>query len=139
MAEIKTKPGEGSAKDLINKIEEGQKRQDAEKLLEIMLKTTGEKAVIWGGSMIGFGKFKYKTKSGQQGDWFRVGFSARAKNLVVYLVPGVDITSTLLSDLGKYKTGKSCLYLNKISDVKIDILEKMIKEAFHTKIPIEIL
>jgi hypothetical protein len=139
MAEIKTKPGEGSAKDLIKKIEEVQKRKDSEKLLEIMLKTTGEKAVIWGGSMIGFGVFKYKTKSGQQGDWFRVGFSPRAKNLVVYLVPGMDITSSLLSELGKFKTGKSCLYLNKLSDVKIDILEKMIKEAYQAKIPIEVL
>ncbi len=138
MAEIKTKATNASVKDFLNSIEPESKRQDGFILLELFEKVTGEKAVMWGPSIVGFGQFHYKSeRSTQEGDWPRVGFSPRKQNLTLYVIT-LETDPELLKKLGKHKTSVSCLYINKLEDVDVKIVEKLIKEAWdymETKYP----
>jgi hypothetical protein len=134
MAEIKTKATTQSPKDFLNSIEPEQKKVDGFALLEMFEKVTGEKAVMWGTSIVGFGKYHYKSeKSAQQGDWFLVGFSPRKQNLTLYIMHGNEDSSALLEKLGKHtKSGGigGCLYINKLSDVDEKVLAKLIETSF---------
>lgn len=137
MAELKTKATTMSVKDFLNSIEPEQKRQDGLALLELFEKITGEKAVLWGTSIVGFGKYHYKsTKSAQEGDWMLTGFSPRKQNLTLYVMHGNEASHELFSKLGKHKTSggmSGCLYINKLSDVDVKVLEKIIKKSFEFK------
>ena len=138
MAEPKTKVTHKNPKDFLNTIEPEQKRKDSLVLLEMFEKVTGEKPVMWGTSIIGFGKYHYKSeKSKQEGDWLQVGFSPRKQNLTLYILHGNDKNQELLAKLGKHKTSGGsiggCLYINKISDVDQKILATLIKNSFHSK------
>lgn len=132
MAEIKTKVNNASVKDFINKIPQETKREDGFALLKIFEKITGEKAKMWGTSIVGFGKYHYKSVS-SEGDWMLTGFSPRKQNLTLYILTWQAKPSDLLKKLGKHKLGGGCLYINKLSDVNMGILEKLIKEAFVAK------
>ncbi len=125
--ELKTKKNEASVEDFINSVTNDQKRQDCLALLELMGQATGEKPVMWGSAIVGFGNYHYKYASGQEGDWFLVGFSPRKQNLTLYIVSGFEQYDDLLGSLGKCKTGVSCLYIKKLSDVNIDILENLVR------------
>lgn len=135
MAELKTQVTTLNPKDFLIGIEPEQKKVDSFALLEMFEKVTGEKAVMWGTSIVGFGKYHYKSeKSAQEGDWFLVGFSPRKQNLTLYIMHGNGDSSALLEKLGKHKTSGSgmggCLYLNKLSDVDKTILEKLIETSY---------
>ena len=132
MTELKTKVNDVSVHDFINSVEDETRRRDGFALLELFSSVTAEKPKMWGSSIVGFGQYHYKSeKSRQEGDWPLVAFSPRKQNLSLYLtVAGYDHYASLLDKLGKYKIGKGCLYINKLSDVDISILEKLIKETF---------
>lgn len=134
MAEIKTKATNQKAKDFIKTIEPELKRTDSLKLLELFTKVTGEKPAMWGTSIVGFGKYHYKSeRSTQEGDWPLVAFSPRKQNLTLYVVYKDKKIDLLLSKLGKHKISGSCLYINKLSDIKLDILGDIVKESFVYK------
>ena len=134
MAEPKTKATKESVKDFLAKVEPEQKRQDAMVLLEMFEKVTGEKAVMWGTSIIGFGVYHYKSeRSSQEGDWLAVGFSPRKQNLTLYIMHG-NQGSPLLAKLGKHKTSGGmggCIYINKLADVDEEILTNLIKNSYE--------
>jgi hypothetical protein len=130
MAEIKTKVSHASVRDFINTIEPEAKRQDAFTLLTLFEKITGEKAKLWGSSIIGFGQYHYTYDSGQEGDACLTGFSPRKANLTIYIMPGFKQYQDLLEKLGKHKTSVSCLYINKLSDIDIDVLSQLVKKGY---------
>lgn len=126
----KTKPTPVNPVEFLHQLDDEKRRQDAEKLLRMFNKVTGLSPVMWGGSIIGYGSYDYKYDSGREGTFFRVGFSPRKQSLSIYLLPDASAHKGLLSQLGKYKTGKSCLYINKLEDIDESILEKLITESF---------
>jgi hypothetical protein len=132
MAELKTKATTQNPKNFLNTIEPEQKKVDGFALLEIFEKVTGEKAVMWGTSIVGFGMYHYKSeRSTQEGDWPLVGFSPRKQNLTLYIMHGNNDSSELLEKLGKHKKSVGCLYINKLSDVDLEVLTALIKKSFQ--------
>ncbi len=131
MGEIKTKPNSGSVTKFLKTIQPKEKQLDGLVLLKLFQKITGEKPVMWGTSIVGFGKYHYKSdRSAQEGDWFHVGFSPRKQNLALYILAWKMKDPALLAKLGKYKRGGGCLYLNRLSDVDQKVLAKLIKEIY---------
>jgi hypothetical protein len=134
MAELKTKATNQDPKDFLNSVEPEQRRKDGFALLEMFQKVTGEKPVMWGSSIVGFGKYHYKSeRSTQEGDWALVGFSPRKQSLSLYILHGNSESSALLEKLGKHKTSGGmggCLYINKLSDVDVTVLQKLIDTSF---------
>ena len=131
MSSNKTQPTKVDPKDFIASVDNETRRGDAEVLLELIEELTGERPVMWGPSLIGYGTYHYKYDSGREGDFFMAGFSPRKQNMVVYVMPGFDRYAELMNKLGKYKTGKSCLYINKLKDVDMEVLKSLIKEGFE--------
>ena len=129
MSENKTKPTDQNVIDFLNNVEHKTRRQDGFTLMEMMQKITGEQAVMWG-SIVGFGSYHYKYESGREGDMPLIGFSPRKQSMTVYIMPGFDDYEDLLGELGKHKTGKACLYINKLADVDADVLRKLIKRSY---------
>lgn len=123
---IKTQPTNVSPAKFLAALEDEKKRKDADWLLQMMEEVTGEPAVMWGPSIIGFGTYRYNYPSGREGEWMLTGFSPRKTALTVYLMSGVERETELLARLGKHKTGKSCLYLKRLSDVDTDVLREMV-------------
>jgi hypothetical protein len=129
MAELKTKQNEQSVAAFLNGIEDERKRQDSWAIVELMQAVTGAEPVMWGDSIVGFGSYHYQYASGREGDWMLVGFSPRKQNLTLYIMPGFDRYEALLAQLGKYKTGKSCLYIKKLDDVNLDTLRELVSQS----------
>jgi len=129
MAELKTKQNEQSVEDFLDGIADEKRRQDCFTVLELMKKLTEQEPKMWGASIVGFGNYKYKYKSGREGEWFVTGFSPRKQNLTLYIMSGFTRYDELLAKLGKHKTGKSCLHINKLEDVNLQILEEMIESS----------
>ena len=117
MSEPKTKPTRASVKKFLESVEYERRRSDCAAVVEIMQKITGEKPVMWGPSLIGFGSHHYTYASGREGDWPITAVSPRKQNLVLYIMPGYANYGALLDKLGKHKLGRSCLYLNKLADI----------------------
>ena len=133
-AQIKTKPTELDVNIFIENITDEKKRKDSQVVLKLMQKITKEKPKIWGSSMIGFGDKRYKSPAtGREVDWFTIGFSPRKANLSLHLVIDMKKHATLLNKLGKHKTGVGCLYINKLEDVDLKVLEKLIEAAVLKK------
>jgi len=129
LAEIKTKQTEDSVNSFIDSLPDEQKRKDSQVILKMMQKATKEKPKMWGSSIIGFGKLRYKSPtSGREVEWFKIGFSPRKSNLSLNLI-NLQKHADALKKLGKHKTGMGCLYINKLGDVDIKVLEKMIMAA----------
>jgi hypothetical protein len=134
LAEIKTKPTTSSVEEFIAKIPDDQKREDSLILLKLMEKASKEKPKMWGASMIGFGNMRYKSAAtGREVDWFKIGFSPRKANLSLYLSIDIQSHAAALKRLGKHKTGVGCLYINKLSDIDMKVLEEMITDAIKRK------
>lgn len=132
MAEIKTTITEDDVLTFIHSIENDSKRNDSLKLLDIFKKVTKLEPKLWSNSVIGFGQYHYKSdKSSQEGDWFLTGFSPRKSNLSIYIMHGQEQNQEMLDKLGKYKSGVGCMYINKLSDVNIKILEDLISKSFE--------
>ena len=129
MAELKTKLNDASVLDFINAVENEQRKSDAFLVLEMMKKVQGEEPKMWGGSIVGFGLYSYKYASGREGDWMKIGFSPRKQNMSLYLMCGLEALQSFLPRLGKHKTGKGCLYINKLTDVDLGVLEEMIEDT----------
>ncbi|NWG71378.1 MAG: DUF1801 domain-containing protein [Parvularculaceae bacterium] len=126
----KTKPTAVSVEAFIDKVPNETRRKDAKTLLALMKKVTGEKPVMWGSSIIGFGRYHYKYDSGREGDMCMTGFSPRSTSLVVYVLPGFARFEGLLKKLGKHRHGGSCLYINRLEDVDLPVLEKIVADAY---------
>jgi len=129
VAENKTRATIASVTEFINTIEDRQKRADARKVAAIMRRVTGKRAKMWGSSIVGYGTYHYKYESGREGDFMITGFSPRRQALTVYILAGFGRFDTLMGKLGKYKTGKSCLYIKRLSDVDEKVLEKLIDRS----------
>lgn len=134
MGTIKTVVNDASVSAFINTVTDETKREDSFALLKLFEKVTGEKAKMWGTSIIGFGSYHYKSeKSKQEGDWLQTGFSPRKQNLTIYISPSVEGFEELVQSLGKCKTTGGCLYIKRLADVDLKVLEKIIKLSFTTK------
>lgn len=133
LAIIKTKQTDSSVEGFIKSITDEQQRKDSLVVLKLMEKATKEKPKMWGSSMIGFGNVRYKSPAtGREVDWFRIGFSPRKSNLSLHLLNMQDHVDAL-KKLGKHKTGVGCLYINKLADVDVKVLEKMINISAKVK------
>jgi hypothetical protein len=132
MSELKTKQNEASVNDFINSIAEEQKRKDIDAIKDLMEKATKAKAKMWGPAIIGFGDRLLVYESGRKLDWFVMGFSPRKQNIALYINDAVSNNQDLLKRLGKYKTGKGCLYINKLSEVDLDVLKEIIQKGLQS-------
>ena len=129
MAELKTKPSDAGVEEFLQSVPDERKRADSRTLLEMMQAATGAPPQMWGGSIVGFGSYHYTYASGREGDWFVTGFAPRKQNLTLYLVGGLESHAELLAKLGKHKTGKGCLYINRLADVDRDVLAELLAAA----------
>jgi hypothetical protein len=135
MAKNKTVIVSGSVEDFLNAVELPQRREDSLVLLELMKELTQWTPTMWGPSIVGFGNYRYKYASGREGEFFRVGFSPRKQNMSIYIIGGLNNFPELLTKIGKYKTGNSgdigtsCLYVNKLADIDIEVLKQLILES----------
>ena len=128
-ADNKTQPHDGDVIAYLEGIEHAGRREDAFVLLDMLGKITGEPARMWGPSIIGFGQYHYVYESGREGDHFLTGFAPRKANMVVYVMPGFGAYADLLAELGKYKTGSSCLYLGRLSGVDLKVLHRLVDKS----------
>ncbi len=129
MAELKTKLTDASVTDFLNEIKDEEKRTDSFEIIKLMQQVTKQEPKMWGTSIIGFGNVHLKYESGRELDWFITGFSPRKQNLTLYVMGSFNPHVDLLKKLGKYKTGKGCLYINKLKDVDVKVLKELIKES----------
>ena len=129
MAELKTKETNASVEKFLNQVPDESRRADSFQIAKIMEEITGDKPKMWGPSIVGFGKYHYKYKSGQEGDWPIAAFSPRKQDLTVYIMPGFENYPDLMKQLGKHRTGKSCLYIKRLSDIHVPTLKKLIRES----------
>lgn len=127
MAELKTKKNDASVKKFLGAVKDEQKRKDSFEILEMMENITKERPKMWGKSIIGFGDYHYKYKSGREGDWFFLGLSPGAQNISIHIISGFKEHKELLKDLGKFKNSVSCLYIKKLEDINKKVLEKFLK------------
>ena len=128
MAEPKTRQNSASVAAFLKKSELS-KRQDCETIIAIMVEATGEKPMMWGSSIIGFGSYHYKYASGREGDWLLIGLSPRKQNISIYIMDGFSNYEKLLAKLGKHKIGKSCLYINKLADIDMRVLTDLVRRS----------
>ena len=129
MAENKTTPNDKSVKEFLDQIGDRKKRADCHAILDLMEQATGLKPRMWGDSIVGFGSYHYKYESGREGTFFLTGFSPRKQSLTIYIMAGFDRYPELMDKLGKYTTGKSCLYINCLDDIHIPTLKKLVKQS----------
>ncbi len=130
MAENKTKPNDTDVIDFLNSVEPEKRRIEGLRLNELFEEATGEKAVIWGANIIGYGHYHYKYESGREGDMPRTGFSPRKSKLSIYIMGNHSRYEKEFAQLGKYKTGKSCVYVNKLADIDEEALKRLVKVSY---------
>lgn len=134
MAELKTKESTASVKAFIKSLDDSQKQADSKELVKIFSEVTGKKPKMWGSSIIGFDKYRYKTKNGQEYDWLLTGFSPRKAQISIYIMTGFKDHQDLLDKLGKHKVSSgSCLYIKKLDDISIPVLKKIIQKSISNK------
>lgn len=129
MSDVKTKVNDASVEDFLNAVEHPVKKADSFTLLKLMTEVTGVAPKMWGESIVGFDSYHYVYKSGREGEWPIVGFSPRKQNISLYIMPGFVNFDSLLKKLGKHKTSKACLYVNKLADIDLDILKELIQQS----------
>lgn len=127
--ELKTKLNDASVTNFLNSVEDEQKRKDSFEIMKMMKQVTKAEPMMWGTSIVGFGTYHYKGASGREGDWMLIGFSPRKQNLTLYIMPGFERYPELMKKLGKHTTGKSCLYIKRLSDVDTDVLKELMAES----------
>jgi hypothetical protein len=131
MAEIKTKVNDASVEEFLSKVEDEQKRKDSFAIVEMMKQVTKKAPKMWGPAIIGFGSLHYKYESGREGDMPQIAFSPRKQNITLYIGVGHDSDNPRLKKLGKYTTGKVCLYIKKLADVDRNVLQELIADSFE--------
>ena len=129
MAEMKTKATAVDVQAFVENIEDEGQRRDAQEILRMMKRITGEKPAMWGESIVGFGRYHSRYDSGREGDWFLTGFSPRKRDLTLYIMAGFDRWDELMERLGKYRIGKSCLYIRRLEDVDAKVLAELIEAS----------
>ena len=129
MAELKTRLNNASVTDFLARVDDPQKLADCKTIAKMMREATGKRAKMWGTSIVGFDSYDYVYDTGNSGTWPITGFSPRAQNISIYIMPGFSRYKSLLDKLGKHKTGKSCLYIKRLADVDQKILQKLIRES----------
>lgn len=129
MAELKTKVNKASVTALLKTVDDPRKRRDAREVMAMMREVTGKRPRMWGSSLVGFGSYHYRYASGREGDWPVTAFSPRKSALTVYIMPGFSRYGDLMKRLGKYKTGKSCLYLRKLDDVDRKLFVRLVARS----------
>ena len=127
--ELKTKVNDADVTLFLNGVADEQSRSDCFAILKIMQQATKEKPKMWGSSIVGFGSYHYRGKSGREGDWMLVGFSPRKQNLTLYLMGGFDAHAGLLKKLGKFTTSKGCLYFKRLDDVDKKVLKELVQAS----------
>ena len=132
MSENKTKKTGASVVGFIESVKNSRRREDGFAVLAMMREITGLEPEMWGPSIIGFGDYHYKYESGREGDFFLTGFSPRKQSLTLYIMDGLEGHEDLLERLGKHRTGAACLYINKLADVDVDVLRKLIRISFES-------
>jgi hypothetical protein len=130
MAELKTRKNDTSVTGFLDTVANATRRQDAQTLLRLMEELTGKPAKMWGSSIVGFDEYHYRYESGHEGHICMIGFSPRANALVLYTLPGFPGEDQLLAKLGKHKRGRGCLYINKLADIDMSVLESLVREAY---------
>ncbi len=131
MAELKTQKNKASVEEFISGVDDEGKRDDCRVVIDMMRDVTGEEPAMWGPSIVGFGSYHYKYASGREGDWMKTGFSPRKQALTLYIMSGFSDYDALLAKLGKYKTGKSCLYVKSLADVDLEVLRELVEKSVH--------
>lgn len=131
VAELKTKENKASVSKFLSTIEDRQKRADCKAVSKLMREATGKTAKMWGKAIVGFDKYDYTYASGRSGTFMITGFSPRAQNITIYIMPGFGRFGALMKKLGKYKTGKSCLYIKRLEDVDKKILARLIRDSIQ--------
>lgn len=129
MAELKTKMNDSDIIKFLNGVDDEERRKDCFKLLELFEQLTNEPPKMWGTSIVGYGSYHYKYDSGREGDWFLAGFSPRKQNLTIYITAGFTEYDAIMQNLGKFKTGSSCLYVKKLADIDLDKLKTLVKKS----------
>jgi hypothetical protein len=129
MSDLKTQRNDGDVVQFLQSVENQRRKEDAFTILDLMKEVIGEEPKMWGKSIIGYGEYHYKYESGREGDWFLAGFSPRKQNLTLYIMDGFAEYDDLMSKLGKHKTGKSCLYINKLADVDLGVLKELVAKS----------
>lgn len=131
MAELKTKKNDGDVEAFLDGIENEKRRADCRAVVGLMADVTGEPPAMWGDSIIGFGSYHYKYPTGREGEWMAVGVSPRKQSLTVYVMTGFERHAALMAKLGRYATGKSCLYIKKLEDVDTSVLRELVRDSFE--------
>ena len=134
MAELKTKKNETSVESFLNTVKNEEVRQDCFEIAKMMKKATKAEAKMWGSAIVGFGEYHYKYESGREGDTMKIGFSPRKANITLYVLLGAEPENPLLKRLGKFTTGKGCLYIKKLADVDKRVLQELINESSERRI-----
>lgn len=129
MVELKTKETKESVSDFLDKISDQNRKKDCKLVLKLMKEATKTAPKMWGESIVGFGRYRYKYASGREAEWFVTGFSPRKNDLTLYIYPGLQAYDDLLKRLGKHKASKSCLHIKKLSDVDMDVLKEIINQS----------
>lgn len=127
----KTQKNDQDVAAFLDAIEHAGRREDSKAVYALMEAVVGEPGAMYGDAIVGFGSYHYKYASGREGDWFEVGFSPRKTSLTLYIMPGFSSYDDLMARLGKHKTGKSCLYVNKLADVDMDVLRELIEQSVN--------
>ena len=128
MAELKTQKNDGNVYAFIDAVDHERRRDECRIIVDLMKEVTGKPPTMWGESIIGFGETHYEYESGRDGDWFKIGVSPRKQSLTLY-IPPFEGYELMLQRLGKYKTGKVCLYINKLADVNIEVLREILETS----------
>ena len=129
MAELKTRPTDASVEDFLAAIPDGKRRADARVVNALMARVTGEKPVMWGASIVGFGRYRYDSTAARDLAWFLTGFSPRKAALTLYIMPGYGAFGDIMARLGRHKTGKGCLYIKTLADIDIGLLEELVAKS----------
>jgi len=129
MAELKTKPTDASVEEFLASIADEKRREECRTVARLMQRITKKKPKLWGATMVGFGSYRYKYASGREGEWFLTGFSPRKQSLTLYIMAGFERYDELMQKLGKYKTGKSCLYVKRLEDVDMEVLADLVRQS----------
>ena len=131
MAELKTRATRASVSEFMRNIKDPQQRADCKVIARMMREASGKRAKMWGASIVGYGSYDYKYASGREGTFMECGFSPRAQNISIYIMPGFSGFAALMKKLGKHKTGKSCLYIKRLEDVDNKVLARLIKQSIQ--------
>ena len=135
MAANKTQSTSADVDAFLSGIADAARQADCRELATLMQQVAGEAPVMWGASMVGFGRYRYQYESGRSGEWFLLGFSPRKTDLTLYLMSGFDDQSDLMANLGKYKIGKSCLYIKTLADIDLLALKPLLERSVAALAP----